>query len=102
MSFVKNKIDMEKKILQIEGITATEFLQKIESLEKAIHELRKKQVDDSKPETNMTIDEVAQYFNISKVTVHTWTKKGILKAYKIGNKVYYKHAEINKALNPKK
>jgi len=37
-------------------------------------------------------------FAISLVTVNEWRKKGILKAYKIGNRVYFKRNEVEAAL----
>ena len=46
----------------------------------------------------ITRRDVAKLFKISLVTVHDWTKKSILQAYKIGNKVYYKQSEVQAAL----
>jgi predicted DNA-binding transcriptional regulator AlpA len=43
-------------------------------------------------------NEVAEIFGVTKVTIWDWTKKNILKAYKIANKVYYKQHEIEAAL----
>ncbi len=41
---------------------------------------------------------LADYFGVDISTIHNWTKKGILKPIKIGNKVYYRLDEIEKAL----
>ncbi len=46
----------------------------------------------------ITRKEVAERFKISLVTVHDWTKKKVLTAYKIGNKVFYKRCEVEQAL----
>ena len=43
---------------------------------------------------NWTIKETAEYCKVSKVTIYQWTKKGILKKYKIGNRVFYKKNEV--------
>ena len=42
--------------------------------------------------------ETAAYFNIALSTLWKYTKKGNLKAYYIGNKVFYKKNEIECAL----
>ena len=38
--------------------------------------------------------EVAEIFKCHITTVHNWTKKGLLKKYGIGNRVYYKLHEV--------
>lgn len=49
----------------------------------------------------LTPDEVAEKLKVSKVTVWTWTKAGILKSYRIGNQVRYIEAEVIKAATNK-
>ena len=44
----------------------------------------------------MTRQEVADFFQISLVTVHDWTKKGILSCYRIGHRIRYKRSDIVK------
>ncbi len=44
------------------------------------------------------ITDVMKYFGCAKTTVFKWRKQGLIKSHKIGNKVYYKKAEILKAL----
>lgn len=47
----------------------------------------------------MTRQEVADFFQISLVTVHDWTKKGILlSGYRIGHRIRYKRSDIVKSL----
>lgn len=46
----------------------------------------------------LTRKQVAEMFGITLPTVWDWTKKNILTAYKIGNKVYYKLNEVEAAL----
>lgn len=48
----------------------------------------------------MTRYEEADYFKVSITTIHHWTKKGKLKSYGIGGRVYYKEVEIIKTLVP--
>ena len=42
----------------------------------------------------LTRKEVAELLSIDLSTLWSWTKKGNLKAYGIGNKVFYKYSEI--------
>lgn len=50
------------------------------------------------PETYLTRQEVADIFKIDLSTVYNWTKRGRLKAYGIGQRVYYKRSEVFNAL----
>ncbi|WP_052461135.1 helix-turn-helix domain-containing protein [Psychroserpens mesophilus] len=50
------------------------------------------------PDENLTRDEVAKILKCDVSTVHNWTVKGKLKKYGIGNKVYYKRAEVEAAI----
>jgi hypothetical protein len=46
------------------------------------------------PEEYLTRDEVSKLFKVDLSTIHNWTKKGILKPYYKGNKVYYLKSEL--------
>lgn len=46
----------------------------------------------------LTRKEVANLLQITLVTVNDWTRKGILKGYKIGKRVYYKPQEVTAAM----
>jgi hypothetical protein len=46
----------------------------------------------------LTRKEVAQMFKIDLSSVHNWSKKGILKPYQIGSRVYYKLSEIENSI----
>jgi hypothetical protein len=46
----------------------------------------------------LTRKEVAEMLKIDLSSVHNWTKKGILKRHQIGNRVYYKLAEIENSI----
>ena len=43
-------------------------------------------------------EETANTLCISLPTLHEWTKSGIIKAFRIGNRVLYKLEDINEAL----
>ena len=46
----------------------------------------------------LTRSDVASLFKISLVTVHQWTQSGVLKAYRLGSRVYFKRSEIEAAM----
>ena len=49
----------------------------------------------SLPEDNyISRKDTAQLLNISLVTLSNWTKKSLLKSYKIGSRVLYKKSEV--------
>ncbi len=53
----------------------------------------------------MTRKETAQFFGVSLVTVHDWTRAGILHPYKVGNRVFYRRSHLMQVLeqsNPQK
>lgn len=47
---------------------------------------------------NWTAQETADYCKVTKVTIHDWTKKGILTKHKIGNRIFYKSNEVKAAI----
>ena len=49
----------------------------------------------------LTREETAKLLSVSLVTLWDWTKKDIIPAYRIGNKVRYKKSEVFKSLNQK-
>lgn len=78
-----------------------------EQLQTAIIEGVKTQLDELKKEFRpkeptewLTRTEVKQLLKVDLSTVHNWTKKGKLKAYGMGNRVYYKRSEVEEMLIP--
>lgn len=94
---------MNKQVVQIENIQAADLLARLDKIEAVILEIGK-----NKPSGNIgktpdyiTRFEVSKILRVSLVTLNDWTKKGLLTAYKCGNRVYYKRAEIENALTKK-
>lgn len=46
----------------------------------------------------LTRKEVSELLKINLSTIHNWVKSNKLKAYGIGNRVYFKRSEIDKAM----
>ena len=49
-------------------------------------------------EIYLTRNEVSEMLQVSLPTVHEWSKKGIIKAYRINSRLRYKRTEIEDAL----
>lgn len=47
-----------------------------------------------------TREEAVKYLGVSASTLYRWTKEGRIKSFGIGDRVYYKHPDIQKALIP--
>lgn len=43
-------------------------------------------------------EDVAKLFNVCISTVNNWKNAGIINAYQIGGRVYYKYSELEQAL----
>ena len=50
------------------------------------------------PEEILNRKETSKYFGCSLPTLNGYTKQGIIKAYRIGNKVRYKKSDVEAAL----
>lgn len=92
--------DMEKRIVQIENLQADEILSRLEKMESAIIALgeQKKPISKNEAAEFVTRADVSRMLKVSIVTVSDWTRKGILTAYKCGNRVYFKRSEVEAAL----
>ncbi len=85
------------KILQVQNMDAEQLEKRFNEIQNTLNKLMS--VKEEQPKTDLlTRKEAAEILKISLVTLYTWTKHNILSAHKIANKVYYKRAEIEKAL----
>ena len=89
---------MSKEILQLENTNANDF--KNEIVKDVTNALKGYAETLQNPDNNklLTRQETAELLSVSLVTLWDWTKKDILPAYRIGNKVRYKKCEILLAL----
>jgi len=83
------------KVVQLENPDL--LFAQFESLSYQIKQLEK-HLQPKEPTKLMTRQEVAEFLSIALVTVSDWTKKGILKSYKYGNRVYFKRSEVEAGL----
>lgn len=51
------------------------------------------------PREVLTRKETAELLCVSLVTIHDWSRSGIIHPYKVGNRTYFKQSEIMEVLN---
>ena len=90
----------QEKTVQFIQVTPDELQEKIlNGINKKLDEL-KKEFQPKEPTEYLTRNEVKDLFKVDLSTVHNWTKKGKLKAYYVGGRVYYKRNEVDQLLTP--
>lgn len=83
---------------QIEGISAQAILERFDSLQKEIANL-KEHYQPKEPNEYLTREEVANFLKVSLTTLNDWRHKGLLIPQKAGTRVRYKRAEVEALLN---
>lgn len=63
-------------------------------------EALKENYQPKEPTEYLTRKKTAEMLDINLSTLHNWTKKGFIKAYGAGNRVYYKRNDIESMLEP--
>lgn len=91
---------MKKQVLQIENVDAQELFGRLNYLKNEFYELKKLMTIKFHESDIMTNAEVQDMLSISVSTVRNWTKKGILKAYKIDGYIFYRRSQILSQLKP--
>ena len=75
----------------MQGITVDSLLQRIEQIIDNRFNERVAQLFKPPPKIQyLSRREVADFLKVSLVTVHKWTKEGLINSYRIGRKVMYK------------
>jgi excisionase family DNA binding protein len=89
---------MEK--LFFTAFTEEEFRQMIKiCLKEEIGKIKIMPESHKYPMAHLSVKDMTILMGVSKVTIGQWVKKGILKAYKVGNKrVYFKREEVEDLL----
>lgn len=83
-----------KQIIQLQDVTKDELFQHLEN----IIEQKLKPITNLNKNEKKTVQEVANECDVTVLTVHNWIKKGYLKAFKIGRRVYVKREDFDEAL----
>ena len=88
---------MQNSIL-LQNVTPEQLQNEISKGVKNELEQLKKDFQPKQPSEYLTRNEVAEMLKIDLSSVHNWTKKGKLKAYGIGGRVYYKRDEVENSI----
>lgn len=67
-------------------------------VERRLFDRLSKFLTDNEPKRYLSADEVCKRFGVTKPSIHEWRKRGILKSYKLGARVYYRLDEIENAM----
>jgi len=86
------------RVLQIEGISARHFYEALRTLETEIQSLKNQPAPASAADGYLSRQQVRELLGVSLVTVCDWTNKGFLRSYRLGQKVFYKRAEVDAAM----
>ena len=85
---------MEQILLN--GISVEQLLDRIEKVIQ--NKLDQGQIQQSSQSEYLSRKQVSELLKVSLVTLHDWTKSGLILSYKIGNRVLFKPTEIEEAL----
>jgi excisionase family DNA binding protein len=63
------------------------------------HHVKKPTIEQNQAKDDLIrLSEAARLLKVSKVTIHSWKRKGLIPFYRISNKIYFKKSEILAAL----
>lgn len=81
--------------IQVNGIDLNNLLERVEKLENST---TNPAIPVEITEILLSRNEVAEILKISLPTLHDWTKKGLIKSYRIGNRIRFKKEDVFNAL----
>ena len=70
----------------------------IDSVTNQLNEFKKQLEQPKKTNEYLSRNDVSKMFGINLSSVHNWTKKGVLRAYQISGRVYYKRSEVEESI----
>jgi len=88
----------EQKTIQLLNLSTDELKEAIlNDLRPQLESLRQ-ELNQQGPEEYLTRNELAEKLKVSLPTINDWSKKGILKPYRLGNLVRFKKSEVEESL----
>ncbi|WMI66718.1 helix-turn-helix domain-containing protein [Aestuariibaculum sp. YM273] len=88
---------MKNPVMYLSGVT----LSNIKDILQEVIEINLKRIDNGVKQEMLTLltrQDTAKALCISLPTLNQWTKEGVIKAHRIGNRVLYRLEDINDAL----
>ena len=89
-----------KETLQFIGTTPEEVINATVNGVRVELENLRKEFQPKVPDELMTRQETADFFKVDLSTIWSWTKKGKLRSFGCGNRVYYKRSQLDQVLTP--
>ena len=89
-----------KDSIILQNLNTTDLTQLIKDGVKSQLENFKETLNTHNPDELLTRDQTCKFLQIDSSTLWAWTNKGKVKAYGIGNRRYYKKAELLQSLKP--
>lgn len=89
---------MEKQILHIEHINASDFKKEILSDFNGALQTFANSLQNPDKDILLTRQQTADLLGVSLVSLWDWTRKDIIPAFRIGNKVRYKKTDVIESL----
>lgn len=80
--------------IEVNGLDISALAEKLDTLTNVLNGQNRPEATAPNDDKLITRTETAQMLGVTLPTIYDWTKKGIITAYRIGNRVRYKHAEI--------
>lgn len=93
-------MEVTSHLLQITQSSPNEMEERIYNRLKSEFDTIKKEFKPKEPTIYLTRSEVRDLLQVNLSTVHNLTKRGKLKAYGLGGRVYYKRDEVEAAIKP--
>ena len=93
---------MDAVKIEINGIDLSQLAQKIDSLTNALNEKNEEQKKEANDENFIKRVEVAKILRVTLQNIKDWTNKGLITAYRIGNRIRYKQSEILQTISNNK
>ena len=87
-----------KDSIILQNLNTTDLTQLIKDGVKSQLENFKETLQTHNPDELLTRDQTCKFLQIDSSTLWAWTNKGKVKAYGIGNRRYYKKAELLESL----
>ena len=84
--------------IEVNGLDITALAEKIDNLTNALTGRATETTETAPEEKLLSRTETAKMLGVTLPTIIDWGKKGILKCYRIGNRVRYKQSEVMETL----
>ncbi len=75
-------------------VATSDLRDQISALHERLDQLKKAKA----PNEYMTVNQTAEHIGVTPFTIRTYTKKGILTRYMLGNSIRYKRREVDAAM----